>query len=591
MKWTLRNRILVPAVTLLAVAAISISVVSYWMSRKTVEDILDAQLDDICNTGLRQVENWIEGEQQDIAHWAASSHVLVALQDGPEALANRQKVSAELAHAFKTYGVFANLQLVDLKGDTLSSSNPESVGKLNVSDRQYFKDALTGKVAISDVLLSKSTGKPIVVIAAPVMDGSTVRGVLFGSLDMLIVSQNVVGKIKILQTGYAYMYDHNGVFIAHPKTEKILTTKLADFEWGKNMLAEKNGEVHYNFEGVDKLVQYRTSEKLHWGFAATLPKSEILDPIHRMGQINATVGLAVIAVGIGFMWFVARSITKPIMHATEQLASGANETSAAANQVSTASQTLAEGATEQAASLEETSASLEEMSGVTNRNAESATKANDLTREARKAADTGAVDMQIMTTAMHDIKTSSDDIAKIIKTIDEIAFQTNILALNAAVEAARAGEAGAGFAVVADEVRSLAQRAAQAARETAGKIEGAITKTHQGVQISEKVSKSLTEIVEKVRQVDELVGEVSTASREQSLGVKQIATAVTQMDQIVQANASGAEESASAAEELNAQSVTLKVIIEELHNLITGAKTEQHGDLVAITPSSSSKHK
>jgi len=198
--------------------------------------------------------------------------------------------------------------------------------------------------------------------------------------------------------------------------------------------------------------------------------------------------------------------------------------------------------------------------------------------------------MRDMTTAMQGIKTSSDDIAKIIKTIDEIAFQTNILALNAAVEAARAGEAGAVFAVVAEEVRALAQRAAQAARETAGKIEGAITKTSQGVQISTKVSESLAEIVEKVREVDELVAEVSTASHEQSLGVKQIATAVNQMDQVVQSNAAGAEESASASEELTAQSMTLQQIVDELHALINGRKihTEQNeGDIAsAMLPQS-----
>lgn len=577
MKWTLRNRILIPTVTLLAVAAVSISVVSYWISRSTVEGIFNTELKNICDGGLAQVENWVESQRQNIVHWSINAHVLTALQDTPEGKAARANVSAELAHAYNTYKVYANLQLVDLKGDTISSNNPDSIGKLNVADREYFKDAVAGKVALSEVLISKTTGKPIVVIAAPVMDGSTVRGVIFGSLDLLVMSDSLVGKIKILQTGYAYMYDDKGVFIAHPKAEKILTTKLGDFEWAKNMLKEKNNELHYTFEGVEKLAVFRTSEKLLWGFVATLPMSEMLASTNHMRRINLSLGLTAIVVGFGFMWYSARSITQPIAQATAQLSAGASETSAAANQVATASQSLAQGATEQAASLEETSASLEEMSGVTNRNAESATKANDLTRQARKAADTGADDMQIMNAAMQDIKASSDDIAKIIKTIDEIAFQTNILALNAAVEAARAGEAGAGFAVVADEVRSLAQRAAQAARETAGKIEGAIDKTTQGVQISEKVSKSLTEIVEKVRQVDELVAEVSTASREQNQGVKQIATAVTQMDQIVQTNAAGAEESASASEELNAQSATLQHIVEELNNLITGSKTT-HSD-------------
>jgi methyl-accepting chemotaxis protein len=241
--------------------------------------------------------------------------------------------------------------------------------------------------------------------------------------------------------------------------------------------------------------------------------------------------------------------------------------------VSSASQSLAEGSSSQAASIEETSASLEEMSGMTNRNAENSQKANDLTSQARSAADKGAADMAAMAAAMQDIKVSSDDIAKIIKTIDEIAFQTNILALNAAVEAARAGEAGMGFAVVADEVRNLAQRSAQAAKETAVKIETAISKTSQGVGISGKVAANLAEIVSKARQVDELVAEVATASREQTQGIKQINSAVGQMDQVTQANAASAEESAAAAEELNSQAQVMKQAVTELLQLVGHASS------------------
>jgi methyl-accepting chemotaxis protein len=236
--------------------------------------------------------------------------------------------------------------------------------------------------------------------------------------------------------------------------------------------------------------------------------------------------------------------------------------------ISDSSRTLADGSSQQASSIEETSASLEEMSSVTKRNAENARKANELSREARSSAEKGATDMQAMSSAMQDIKNSSDDIAKIIRTIDEIAFQTNILALNAAVEAARAGEAGMGFAVVADEVRNLAQRSAQAAKETAAKIEGAITNTARGVTISTKVSEALNEIVNKSRQVDELAAEVAGASREQTQGITQINSAVGQMDKVTQDNAASAEESAAAAQELNAQASAMKDAVENLLRLV-----------------------
>jgi methyl-accepting chemotaxis protein len=283
------------------------------------------------------------------------------------------------------------------------------------------------------------------------------------------------------------------------------------------------------------------------------------------------VGLMVaLGVGVGTAFFINRGIRKVLQHVASSLDDGSSQVAAAAGQVSAASQSLAEGASEQAASLEETSSSLEEMASMTKRNSENSNKANDLAKQAREAAEKGANDMNHMIAAMEAIKVSSDDIAKIIKTIDEIAFQTNILALNAAVEAARAGEAGMGFAVVADEVRNLAQRSAQAAKETSAKIEGAIAKTGQGVEISGKVAQALNEIVTRARQVDELAAEVAGASREQSQGIEQVNLAVSQMDKVTQGTAASAEESASAAEELNAQAEAMKASVIELLNLVDG---------------------
>jgi methyl-accepting chemotaxis protein len=305
-----------------------------------------------------------------------------------------------------------------------------------------------------------------------------------------------------------------------------------------------------------------------------------------LSLIAMIVGV-VAALTLGFI--IAGGIKKALKRISDSLSAGAEQTSSAASQVSSASQSLAEGASEQAASLEETSSSLEEMSSMTKRNAESANKVKSLGSQARQAGDTAMGEMQSMSAAMNAIKTSSDDIAKIIKTIDEIAFQTNILALNAAVEAARAGEAGAGFAVVADEVRNLAQRCAQAAKETAMKIEDSVQKSTNGVQISAKVAKSLEEIVSKARQVDELAGEVATASAEQSQGIEQVNTAVTQMDKVTQSNAANAEESASAAEELNAQAENLKEAVNELLTMVDGDNGVKNATRHTVLASRSTK--
>jgi methyl-accepting chemotaxis protein len=304
--------------------------------------------------------------------------------------------------------------------------------------------------------------------------------------------------------------------------------------------------------------------------AAAESSATVVSAVHNT-YVNLVGGLiTALALAAGLAFTIIQTTTRVLNRVSHSLNDGATQVASAAGQVSSSSQSLAEGSSEQAASVEETSSSLEELASMTKRNAENSQKANELSKQTRAAADKGVADMQDMNVAMAAIKTSSDDIAKIIKTIDEIAFQTNILALNAAVEAARAGEAGMGFAVVADEVRNLAQRSAQAAKETATKIEGAITKTAQGVELSGKVSDALNDIVTKAREVDELAAEVANASREQTQGITQINVAVGQMDKVVQSNSANAEESAAAAQELNAQALAMKQAVEELTALVGG---------------------
>jgi methyl-accepting chemotaxis protein len=301
--------------------------------------------------------------------------------------------------------------------------------------------------------------------------------------------------------------------------------------------------------------------------------------------LGCTIGAGVL--GLVVAWLIIRGITRPILKIAKQLAVESAQTHGAALQVSSASQSMADGASRQAASLEESSASLHEMASMTSRNSESAQSAKGLAAEARTTADAGTRDMAAMREAMTAIKSSSSEISKIIKTIDEIAFQTNILALNAAVEAARAGEAGAGFAVVAEEVRNLAQRSAQAAKETAAKIEDASSKSEQGASISAQVAGSLDKIVERIRQLDEMVGGIAQASTEQSEGIGQLNQAVAGMDKITQSNAALAQQSASSAEEMKAQSAQVKTAVNDLLRMVQGYAEEPSAAIVSPAKPSS----
>lgn len=253
-------------------------------------------------------------------------------------------------------------------------------------------------------------------------------------------------------------------------------------------------------------------------------------------------------------YFISRSVTRPMRAVTDTISQNSG-------QMRSASEALAAGASEQAASMEESSAALEQMASMVSQTAAHADTAKQLSNETRVAAEAGASEMKTMAEAMDAIRTSSDEISKIIKTIDEIAFQTNILALNAAVEAARAGAAGMGFAVVADEVRNLAQLSANAARETANKIANSIEKSQRGNQISLRVAERLNEIFAKARRMDDLVADIALATKEQSTGVSQINQAVGQMDRVTQTNA-------ASSEQLSAQAVELRSAVEELVKLI-----------------------
>ena len=337
-----------------------------------------------------------------------------------------------------------------------------------------------------------------------------------------------------------------------------------------------------NFDKLSKAIDDNYNYNVKLGTAAGDAGKKMAESGVLLLQIVIGVSLLI---AILVAWMIIRGTNAALREITESLESGANQTASAAQDVSAASQVLSSGATEQASSIEETSTALEEMSSMIRSTADNAQKAKGLASEARAVADSGTKTMTEMNQAMAAIDTSSAEVAKIVKNIDEIAFQTNILALNAAVEAARAGEAGAGFAVVADEVRSLAQRSAAAAKETADKIDAAIANSRRGAECTSQVGRSLLLIAEKVAATDALVGQIATAAGEQAQGISQIGVAINQMDSISQSNSTSAEQSASAAEQLDAQAKTMKSLVIRLGELVGGSGAQQAGSSAAAAPS------
>lgn len=295
-----------------------------------------------------------------------------------------------------------------------------------------------------------------------------------------------------------------------------------------------------------------------------------LQSYYNFYRLLLILGIVCLLLSLFLAYLITRSITKPIQKIANSLAEGGQQVAAASNQLSASAQQLSQGSAEQASAIEETSSTLQEAASMFHQNTVNTQQASQLSEQAKESAEKGSAEMQAMMNAMEKIKKSSDEIAKIIKVIDDIAFQTNILALNAAIEAARAGEAGMGFAVVAEEVRNLAGRSAQAAKDTTAIIGTNIDLSIEGVSVAQRVGEALTDITDQAKKVSELMSELAAASQEQAQGIEQVNKAMTQIESVTQQNAASAEESASAAEELTAQADSVKKIVLELSQLVSG---------------------
>ncbi|MFO7608354.1 MAG: Cache 3/Cache 2 fusion domain-containing protein [Candidatus Krumholzibacteriia bacterium] len=422
--------------------------------------------------------------------------------------------------------------------------------------------------------------------------------------------RQAVMDIEVGQTGYVYVLDTKGNYLVSAggkrDGENIWNAKDADGTLFIQEICTKAAQLRpgeiaeqqypWQNQGEDrsrmKVARLMYYEPWDWVIGASSYLDEfyaaeraVASVADRNLKIMGAVGLVSLLLAITVWYLTARLTARQFMQVAGRLRDNSDHVAAASSQVAESGQAMASGASQQAASLQEISASLEELSTMTAGNAASARDTDQASGRAWQAATSGVAAMTRMSDAIGQIKQSSDETARILRSIEEIAFQTNLLALNAAVEAARAGDAGKGFAVVAEEVRNLAQRSAEAAQNTARLIATSKENADHGVQVAAEVGNFLAEIEGNVGTVKESISAVARASGEQADGIGQITTAITQLDQVTQSGAATAEESAAASEDLRHQADQVRAAVDELEAIVRGGlKAAREAVAVPVQP-------
>jgi methyl-accepting chemotaxis protein len=541
----------------------------YFVLSHTVAAQADQELAEIASKTADELDLWVSSRERDAVN-------LSELQPFAAACRNHKLAEAQQALVWiqRRSPFYENVFLADQDGKLfLDSIGGKSVG-IDLMSIEGFRanveHARQGAVWFGEGMKSPATVRPVALLTAPLREGNRIVGMLGTPIELADFSDSFVKNYRIRRTGFLYLADSSGMVLAHPEAARIMSWNIAKTEFGREILSRDSGPLGYEFEGVSQTARFRRAQTKPWTIVATLPNQELFASVGTVQMYLMLFGLVMLGGAVFAASYLAGKTSRLIGNAVADLENSVRQFFSASSQISSSSQSLAQSSSEQAASIEETSASAEEISAITRQNSQRSQKVAQLMNQAIPIVNTLNTAHRELATAIGEVSASGEKVSKVIKLIDTIAFQTNILALNAAVEAARAGESGLGFAVVADEVRNLAHRSALAAKETSELIEESVVKS----QVSREKLGAMMASMEANNKIAAAVKAetdyIRGASQEQAAGIAQITTAISQMNQLTQTTAAHAQETASAAEELNAQSEMLNEIAGRLTVTING---------------------
>jgi len=602
----LLQKLLLSILALILITSLSIGIFSYYKASRSTNDLMMSKVDDQLQLRTDLIQEKMNNVKSTILQVSTDARVLEALKS--------QQDLIEVSDMFTTVkaqnkGLISLMSIVNKDNVIIATdSDNEGVIGVSLSERAYLKKAIESQsIVISDLIISKATGERVIAICEPIYSNGVYQGAVISTIDFVFIS-DVVAETKIATNGYGYMIDitgeNSGAIVYHKDEELVengqLLSNLSEslIPVTEQILTEETGQANYKYNGDKKVIQFQHIE--NWALIITANESDLKATSTEIRNITTiTVLISVILSTIVSYFLVSKIITKPlsVLETAMEIAgngdlnvsldvsskdeighlsrsflkminafkdvlstinSASEQVSAGSSQLSGSSMALSQGATEQASAIEELTATMAEISSKTEKNAEHANGAKGIVDSVKSGVETSNSQMNEMLSSMEDINQSSNNISKIIKVIDDIAFQTNILALNAAVEAARAGQHGKGFAVVAEEVRNLASQSADAAKETTLLIEGSIKKVKAGTVIANNTADSLKEIVEQIDITTNLVSDIAIASTEQSAGVNQVNQGIVQISAVVHTTSATAQETAAASEELSSQAAMLQ---------------------------------